>query len=274
MKRSMRWVISGLAVLGFAHGALAADLDYLRGSEVFAPGPATYSNWSGFYVGGQFGFGNTQMDFFPATAPLIAFMLRSSGLENLGHISQWQILGAKDSRDTSFGGFIGYNSQWENVILGVEANYNRASIFGSDAGALRRIVTPGDGFIYDTTVVGTASMHITDYGTLRARAGYVMGCFLPYAMFGFAMGRVETTRSAEVFGTFTPTSGGAPASFAFSQAEAKPTYAIGYAAGAGVDIALMSNVFVRGEFEWVQFTNLPDMKANIATGRVAAGLKF
>src|ERR1700682_4494157 len=124
MKRSMRWVISGLAVLGFAESALAADLDYLRGSDVFAPQEQTYYRWSGFYLGGQGGFGNTQMDFFPATAPLIAFMLRSSGLENLGHIPQWQILGAKDSRDTSYGGFIGYNSQWENVILGVEANYN------------------------------------------------------------------------------------------------------------------------------------------------------
>src|ERR1043166_4350369 len=123
MKRSMRRGISGLAGLGFAHGALAADLDYLRGSEVLAPSFATYTNWSGFYLGGQFGFGNTQMDFSPATASLIAFMLRTSGLENLGHISQWQILGAKDSRDTSYGGFIGYNSQWENVILGVEANY-------------------------------------------------------------------------------------------------------------------------------------------------------
>ena len=82
-------------------------------------------------------------------------------------------------------------------------------------------------------------------------------------------------RSADVSGAYRPEGQAGPViPFDMSLSEQKATYAIGYAAGAGVDIALMPNVFLRGEFEWLQFSNLPDVKANIATGRVAAGLKF
>jgi outer membrane immunogenic protein len=262
-------------MLELVQSAPAADLDYLRGSEVFAPSYATYPNWSGFYVGAQTGFGNTQMDFATAAADLVSRMLRNSSLESLAHVSQWTVLGQVDSRDVSYGGFVGYNSQWENVILGIEANYNRTSIAGSSSDSLSRMVTPGDGFTYDVTVASTASMRITDYGTLRGRAGYVMGRFLPYAMLGFAMGRVETVRSADVFGFFVPTGQIGPVSqFSMSLSQPRTVYAFGYSAGAGIDVALLPNVFLRGEFDWVQFTNLPDMKAHIVIGRVAAGLKF
>lgn len=270
MKRSMRCVIASLAVLGFAPQAPAADLGYLRGSEVYGPAEAGYYNWSGFYLGAQAGYTNTQADFANVTSPLVAHLLRNTTLERDAQISQWSVLGTADVRGPSYGGFIGYNSQWENVILGLEANYNRISASVSDSGSLRRIVEAG-GLSYDVTVNSEAALRITDYGTVRARAGWVLGRFLPYAMVGFALGRVETTRSASVIAFDAPT--GAPYQPLFST-ETKATYAIGYTAGAGVDVALMSNVFLRGEFEWVQFSNLPDMKANIATGRVAAGLKF
>ena len=273
MKKSMRCVIASLAVLGFAPQAPAAD--YLRGSEVYGPAEASYYNWSGFYLGAQAGYTNTQANFNNATASLISHMLRNTSLEDLARVSEWTVLGEADVRGPSYGGFIGYNSQWENVILGVEANYNRISVSVSDADGLSRIISPGDGFTYGVTVNSSASLHITDYGTLRARAGYVMGRFLPYLTAGFAVGRVETVRSADVSGSYVPEGQAGPVNnFAMSLTEPKATYAIGYAAGAGVDVALMSNIFLRGEVEWLQFTNLPDIKAQMVTGRVAAGLKF
>lgn len=275
MNRSMRCAIAGLVVLGFAPQATAADLGYLRGSDVYGPGEASYYNWSGFYFGGQVGYTNTQANFANATSSLIARMLRNSSLEDLAQVSQWTVLGEADVRGVSYGGFIGYNSQWEDVILGIEANYNRLSVSVSDSDSLSRITTPGDGFTYNVTVTSEASLRITDYGTLRGKAGYVMGRFLPYVMAGFALGRVETLRSAEVFGSYRPEGMAGPViNFAYNMNDPKATYAIGFAAGAGVDVAILSNVFLRGEVEWVQFTNLPDMKANIATGRVAAGMKF
>jgi opacity protein-like surface antigen len=197
-------------------------------------------------------------------------MLRNTTLEDEAQVSQWTVLGSADVRDITYGGFIGYNSQWENVVLGIEANYNRISASVSDSDGLRRIVSAG-GDIYDVTVTSEAAMRITDYGTLRGRAGYVMGRFLPYAMLGFAFGRVETIHSASVI-AFDQPSGAAYVPL-FST-ETKANYAIGYAVGAGIDMAVLPNVFLRAEVDWVQFTNLPDEKAHITTGRVAAGMKF
>jgi hypothetical protein len=41
------------------------DLDILRGSQPV--GPATFTRWSGFYAGGQIGFGDANADFSGAT---------------------------------------------------------------------------------------------------------------------------------------------------------------------------------------------------------------
>jgi outer membrane immunogenic protein len=270
MSRSMRCVIACLAVLGFAPQAPAADLGVLRGSDVYGPGEASYYDWSGFYFGGQVGYANVQADFGGGTSSLVANMLRNTTLEDEAHVSEWTVLGSADVRDVNYGGFVGYNSQWENVILGIEANYNRISASVSDSDSLRRIVSAG-GDIYDVTVTSEAALRITDYGTLRGRAGWVLGRFLPYATLGFAMGRVEATRSASVIAFDAPTGA---AYVPLYSTETKAVYAIGYAAGAGIDVAVLPNVFLRAEVEWLQFTNLPDEKANITTGRVAAGMKF
>ena len=76
---------------------------------------------------------------------LITLCCASRAWRTCGLVSQWPILGTTDRRDVSYGGFIGYNTQWENVILGVEPNYNPhlAGRTGLGlAGAARR---PGDG---------------------------------------------------------------------------------------------------------------------------------
>jgi outer membrane immunogenic protein len=273
MKKSLCAAICSMALLGLAQDVRAADLGSLRGSEVFEPQLETYDRWEGFYFGGQAGYGNAQMNFRNSTSPLVANMLRESTLEVIGQVSTWPMLGTADRRDISWGGFIGYNSQWENAILGVELNYNRTSLFGESTDSLSRRVTVGNLF-YDTTVDADASMRLTDYGTARARAGWVMGRFMPYLMGGLALGRVEAFRQATVSGNIVDPATGASSPFGMTQSETRTVYAIGYTAGAGLEVALLPNVFVRGEFEWLQFRNLPDMKMDLVTGRVGAGLKF
>jgi outer membrane immunogenic protein len=273
MTKSVCAAACALAMLGLAHNALPADLPYLRGSQVFEPQPATYDRWSGLYFGVQGGYAHAQMDFTRAAESIIHHILRESDLENVGQVSGWQLLGTANHRDISWGGFIGYNSQFENVILGVEANYNRTSLSAISQGRLERIVPVGP--TYDTTLTAAASMKITDYGSVRARAGWVAGRFMPYLMGGLALGRVETRRSATVDAAWTDQNTGQV--FHFSpptEGEIRSVYPYGYMAGAGIDIALLQNVFVRGEVEWLQFVNLPDMQAQIVTGRLAAGLKF
>jgi outer membrane immunogenic protein len=89
----MRRVIFILLVLATASPAIAADLDLdiLRGSQPV--GPATFTRWSGFYVGGQVGFGDANADFSSATQPLVHYSLRESTLENENSVSTWPVLG-------------------------------------------------------------------------------------------------------------------------------------------------------------------------------------
>ena len=59
----MRRVICALTVLALASPAFAADLDLdiLRGSQPV--GPATFTRWSGFYLGGQLSYSDANVDF-------------------------------------------------------------------------------------------------------------------------------------------------------------------------------------------------------------------
>src|SRR5215207_2380200 len=81
--RRMRWLLCGLAVIGMARQAPAADLSemFLRGSStiISAPGGVT---WEGFYFGGQVGATVSGADFSTASRSLIQFMLRETTIEN------------------------------------------------------------------------------------------------------------------------------------------------------------------------------------------------
>jgi len=133
----MRWVFCIAMILGMASPALAADYDLpiLRGSQPVAPiapvttvGPATFTRWSGFYVGGDFSYNNATVDFTGATAPLVAFSLQGTAVQQQFAQSQLQLLGRGAESAFGFGGFLGYNVQWQDLITGVEANYTRTSL--------------------------------------------------------------------------------------------------------------------------------------------------
>ena len=40
-------------------------------------------------------------------------------------------------------------------------------------------------------------MNIRDYGSLRVRGGYALGCFLPYLFGGVALGQADIDRRAD-----------------------------------------------------------------------------
>ncbi len=100
-ERPMRWVFCFAMVLGMASPALAADYDLpiLRGTAVPARrrrvtvGPATFTRWSGFYVGGAVSYSSATTDFSPATRPLVAFQLAQPDARDQVHPSQFEVLG-------------------------------------------------------------------------------------------------------------------------------------------------------------------------------------
>ncbi len=202
----MRWVISVLAVLAAATPAFAADLDLdmLRGSQPV--GPATFTRWSGFYFGGQIGFGDANADFSGATQPLVHYSLRESTLENDDAVSTWPVLGSGSNDAVGYGGFVGYNTQWQDVVLGLEGNYTHTAFSVSSASTpISRSVTAG-GSPYDVNLTGTGQLEITDYASLRARGGWVLGNFLPYGFAGLVHGRGSYSVTSLVYGQENPSS--------------------------------------------------------------------
>src|SRR5271154_3430615 len=149
----MRWVLTSLMMLVLTPPALAADLDILRGIQPMAPatiapvypvGPATYTRWSGFYVGGDFSFNYSRADFTSATAPLVELSLQDTVVQQLFQPSQLQSLGISSANAFGFGGFLGYNIQWEDLVTSVEATYTHTSlnITGPSSPAISRSFNP------------------------------------------------------------------------------------------------------------------------------------
>jgi opacity protein-like surface antigen len=276
-RRVCALLVFGLAVLGLASPAFAQDYPFLRGSETV--GPATFTRWSGFYVGGQIGYGNGNADFSRATQPEAAYALRQTTLEADFSVSTWQLLGTANNSASSFGGFVGYNSQWQDLIIGIEANLNRAAFsLNAPSTPIGPLITAADslGFTHTVTMSGTGSVTNLDFATLRARAGYVVGNFLPYGFAGVALGLANVSVAANIHDiqcTSTASITCAPYSFSNSFSQNMEVL-YGLAVGAGVDVLVTPNIFLRAEFEWDQFNPPPGILMTVATARVGAGFKF
>jgi outer membrane immunogenic protein len=249
-----------------AEQASAADWldDTLRGSYT-SSGPV---RWDGIYFGGQLGVANSNADFSNATGEFVRYSLRETALGREIQPNTWSVLPSQLAHGRSYGGFVGYNMQWDQLVLSGEIAYNRASgMDPSAADAIRRVVSPSVGT--DTvTVGGAASIKLNDYGTARARAGYAMGQFLGYGFVGVAVGRFDYSR--DLFLTVT----GADHVFETLTDSKKNAIVAGWTTGLGVDVAVTPNVFVRGEWEFNAFTSVGGIKFSTNTARVGVGMRF
>lgn len=254
----------------------------LRGSQ-----PAY--RWAGFYGGAQGGFTSSTVNFGQAAGPEIAFMLRESALESDQHVSTWSLLGTRTPEATSLGGFVGYNYEWSNVILGAEFDYFHTSLSTNASGSLTRSFSssadlpPNHNYFYTVTASATSSAHQEDVGSFRTRLGYEFGNFLPYGFLGFAMSRVGTTTAAEV--TYSaidyPNSETPPLTpldplgpITEGESNSQNSYAYGFATGIGLDVGVTPNLFVRGELEYIYFAPVQGIQISLTSVRVGAGFKF
>jgi outer membrane immunogenic protein len=274
----MRRFLLAAMVFGAASGARAADLSdlpILRGS--FTDGlSASRVNWQGFYAGVQGGYGSSDEHFNGSTRNMLAALLDNNVIQQMG-VSQWNLgLGGNSSRSGAYGAFAGYNSQWEDVILGVEASYMHGS-FGGMSSATKSLTSGAalsDKFFHQVSVTSSSAISISDMATFRGRAAYAWGCFLPYVFAGFALGNADITRSVHVddavstaiLGPFIPLQ-------PLDAKDAVHNHLIyGYTAGLGVDVNLVGALFLRAEWEYIRFTAAVD--TNINTVRAGLGYKF
>jgi outer membrane immunogenic protein len=269
--------------------ALAGDYDVLRGSDE-PVGPAPFTRWAGVYFGGQVGYTTSVATFSDAARNDLAFLLRDTAIEQDQNISSWPQLTNRHPASAAYGGFFGYNVQFEDLILGTEINYNRVSLTATSSDLVVRSFVDSTnlptGHHYDYTVLASAqaALHMTDVGTFRLRAGWVLDCFLPYGFIGFAVGRTNVSNSGTIAytavdnpDTATPPLTPLP-NLAFGPETQgnmqNGAFAYGFATGLGMDVAITSHVFLRGEFEFIYFGPVQGTQISMESARIGAGLKF
>src|SRR6202048_4461126 len=115
-----------------AHAADLSDLPILRGS--YTEGlSASKVNWQGFYIGGQGGYGSGDENFAGTNQNMLAALLDHNVIQEM-QVSQWNLgLGKASARTSGYGGFAGYNWQWDDVVIGLEASYLHGSFGGAAA---------------------------------------------------------------------------------------------------------------------------------------------
>jgi opacity protein-like surface antigen len=299
-----------LAVLGLCslNTARAADLDYdyLRGAEYEpVPAPVQVIDWSGVYVGGHGGFTSTSLGFGNTAQPIVANDLRQTSVEGQYRVSTLLSSNASQrANGTSFGALAGYNIQFDEIVLGIEADYTHFGLSGAVSDTISRQMVTNDGFVNYVNLASSSRTKLEDYATLRARAGYAFGNVLPFVTGGFAIGSAQVTdhvsvqvagydqttykanqaisdgaKSAYVgrygyssFDANYPNAGILSAPDVFNRAKTKIVG--GFSAGTGIEYAITPNILLRAEYQYVIFDAFDGHKVNLNTVRGGAAVKF
>jgi len=241
------------------------------------------------------------MDFTKSVTGLTNFIYRNSVLQD--PTSQWSLLNSTAPQATGFGGYVGRNFQWDDLVLGLEINYNYINgLTGSSSSSISRaIVNPtgdtppaGHTHTYNVTLAGNAALQVKDVMTFRGRAGWAIDNFLPYAFLGGAVGRMDVARSVSSSGTLqddydvttNTVVGGVTVSntvhhtdFSALAALAKKeertnNFVFGWTGGIGLEYMLWGNVSVRAEWEYVSFLTVKDTAVWMNNLHAGLGYKF
>jgi opacity protein-like surface antigen len=283
-------LLAALDLIGLLNPALAADyeLPTLRGSDTFVPAYPTFFSWQGLYAGGQVGYTSAAADFSRATTPLVAFSLRNTTILQQMTPDQWQVLGNPSTGAGAIGGFVGYNFQWDNAIIGLELNYSHSSLdFAAPSSPLTRRQTV-DGLIDDVSIAANGSLHISDFATTRARFGWSVGHFMPYGAVGVAVGRADVALATVVHvvetDPNTPNPNPPPPTFpiprvvgvfTFPNSTSKNgAYMYGFSGAAGLDFALTQDIFARAEYEYIQWARFFAIAPSMHNFRAGLGVHF
>jgi outer membrane immunogenic protein len=293
----MRRFLLAALMLGAASGAQAADMpDFLRGSFPAVQTSQT-RNWSGWYAGGQVGYSSAHVDQSQSLTGITNFIYRNSVLED--PTSQLTTLANTNAQGPSFGAFVGRNYQWDDVVLGVEANYNYLQNMQTSAAASIGPLSnsfptaPSVTTVYSYKISGTSAVQIKDAVTFRGRAGWATGDFLPYMFGGLAVGRMDVQRNVktntvgqdftsttDAFGVTTVTAGNpyqitqATTPAAGNTQGRSNNFVAGWTGGLGFEYALWDGIFLRGEWEYIKFMSVMNTSVSLNSAHFGVGYKF
>lgn len=253
------------------------------------------------------GYSSASTGFKNAYRPLVANEMRYSVAEAEFNASSMLASRGSSTDGASYGAFVGFNYQFDETVVGVEADYTRFDRTMITSDSIARFKTDSLGYMHSVALTGAASARVEDYGTLRARGGYAIGSFLPYITGGLAIGRVQTSQTVAIadygydiaaykanqaqtsgnpvavknFGYtangFDPKNpeAGTPVRTVIQNNKTKTMG--GFALGAGLEFALTQNILLRGEYQYVMLNDFEKSSANgigINTVRAGAAVKF
>jgi opacity protein-like surface antigen len=273
-------LIVGLAAFGLDGRAIAAD--YLRGPYAGEAQPQSESvDWAGVYGGVHAGITSGQTDPRSMAAPLAQNALPNTVITDT--VASMISFKESNKQGASYGAFIGVNWQWDDIVLGIEADYTHSSIKANSTSTQARTVRPtGTTDEYAVIATSTSRAKISDWATLRGRVGYAAGMFMPFLTAGVAFGNLDGRATTNGTWERYDVSGGAPVPYPapfftgnFAGVVGRRGITYGGAFGAGIDMQLIPNTFLRAEWQYIQFASggqRPEVSIN--TARVAGGVKF
>lgn len=218
-----RLALTSSCALFWAGAAPAADLP--RPAPPAAPTITPY-HWTGFYLGLSAGYGFTQDKTTATGSRLIQRVIQVGESPAVFHTGTNGLTG---------GGQVGFNYQFTPyLVAGIEADYHFANLQGREDVSRQRVFPP----LRPEPVVSRVSAGLHSLGTVRARLGFTpVERLLVYVTGGLAYGEVKSQHAMDALlthgGSFTGASHG---------------YRTGWAAGAGIEWAVLDNVTIRAEY--------------------------
>ncbi len=161
---------------------------------------------------------------------------------------------------------LGYTKQFENnLVVGVETDIQKTGINGSRS---QNTCAGCIGF----SASQTDTTDLEWLGTTRLRLGYAVGRWMPYATAGLAYGSAKVTNRYDWYDSIAKVGG--------SNSNAMTQGAMGYALGAGVDVAIAKGWSARLEYLRTDLSLSKNenswsvMKTNLISNTVRVGVNY
>ena len=260
----MKNVLFAAAALATVMGtpALAADIAL----KAPPPPPAPVCAWCGWYIGLNAGgtwFNDNSVD----TTTTNVSSIPGLGLNgNIGAAVAAQGTGSVSPGNGAFlgGAQIGYNRQYNNWVLGIEADFdgvakrNRQGVLANAGFVPGSSLGPGPGGTFSSAGTITSSKNLYSLGTLRGRLGVLSTpTLLAYGTGGLAYGQVNTST------TIAETLGFPDTPLPFGTAGSVSTWRAGWTAGGGLEWLFAPKWSVKVEYLYYDLgrvtNNLPQI---------------
>jgi outer membrane immunogenic protein len=225
--RSLYTIALATILAGVVQPIYAADMPTKGPVAPLAPAVAPY-NWTGFYLGGHFGYGWGTLDVTNVNGS-VNF---PAGLERSKDINGW------------LGGFQGgYNWQFApNWLIGIEGEYSFTDIDGDED-----FVSP-----VNSDRISHSHDRVKWTATATGRLGYAMQNWLFYAKGGAAWAHTEvTSHTTNAVGTLV-----------FNQTNGSDTRT-GWTVGGGVEWGFWGNWSAKLEYDYMNFGTKTESRNNI-----------